>query len=76
MRLKQAILEFIANEFQIENSETLLDTSWEELGVKGDQLTDLLRRLQDALGIILPEDQVGSLETVGDLVNLVAEDEI
>ncbi len=76
MRLKQAILEFLGNEFKLEGHDLAADTTFAELGASGAQLTDLLHRLQDALEIILPEEKVSTIETVGDLLNVVEEEEL
>ncbi len=74
MRLKQAILEFLANELHLETSAIIAETSFAELGVDENQLTELLQRLQEALGIILPEEKVSTVMSVADLLDMV-EDE-
>lgn len=71
MRLKQAILEFLANELHLETSAIIAETSFAELGVDENQLTELLQRLQEALGIILPEDKVSPAMSVADLLDMV-----
>lgn len=71
MRLKQAILEFLANELHLETPAITAEASFAELGVDATQLADLLSRLQESLGIILPEDKVATMTTVGDLLDLV-----
>ena len=71
MRLQQAILEFLANELHLETPAITAEASFAELGVDATQLTDLLQRLQESLGIILPEDKVATMTTVGDLLDLV-----
>jgi acyl carrier protein len=75
MRLKQVILEFLGNEFQLESHAISGDTTFVELGVSSSGMPDLLHRLQDALGIILPEDQTAGIETVDDLLDLIDEEE-
>ncbi len=67
MRLKQAIIEFLANELHLETSAITAETLFAEVGVEASALPDLLHRLQDALGIILPEDKVADITVVGDL---------
>ncbi len=74
MRLKQAILEFLANELHLETSAIIAETSFAELGVDENQLTDLLQRLQEALGIILPEEKVSTVMSVADLLDMVDDD--
>ena len=71
MRLKQAILEFLANELHLETSAITDETTFAELGVNPGEQADLLHRLQDALTIILPEDKVATMTTVGDLLEAV-----
>lgn len=71
MRLKQAILEFLANELHLETPAITTETTFAELGVDAAQLSDLLQRLQESLGIILPEDKVPTITAVGDLLDMV-----
>lgn len=71
MRLKQAILEFLANELHLETSAIIAETSFAELGVDENQLTEMLQRLQEALGIILPEEKVSTNMSVADLLDMV-----
>ncbi len=71
MRLKQATLEFLANELHLETSAITAESSFAELGVDATQMADLLQKLQEALGIILPEDKVATISTVGDLLEMV-----
>lgn len=73
MRLKTATLEFLANELHLEAAAITAEASFAEVGVDAAALPDLLHRLQDALGIILPEDKVDNLVSVGDLLDLVEE---
>jgi len=75
MRIQQAILEFLGNEFQLESQSINTDTTFAELGVFGASLNDLLQRLQDALSIVLPEEKLANMTTVGDLLEIVQEDD-
>lgn len=71
MRLKQAIIEFLANELHLETAAVTSETTFAEVGVEASALADLLHRLQDSLGIILPEDKVANISSVGDLLEAV-----
>ncbi len=75
MRLKKAILEFLSDELHFEAANMMEETSFAELGVTPAQLPELLHRLQDALGIILPEEKLSEIGTIADLLELVDENE-
>ena len=68
MRLQQAIIEFLANELHLDTGAITAESSLAELGINEAAQVDLLQRLQDALGIILPEDKVSNITTVGDIL--------
>lgn len=76
MRLQSAVTEFLANELHLESGLINSDTNFSDLGLDSVRLTDLLTHLQEALGIILPEDRLPQIETVGDLYQLVEEVEV
>lgn len=77
MQIKKAITEFISDEFKLDPQTLNPDTSFTaDLGLTPEGLTDFLQRLQDSLNIILPEDKVPQVTTVGQLLELVSEDEI
>lgn len=68
MNIQIAIIQFLANEFHLEPESVTEDTSFDQdLGLNPDQIADLLRNLQDALNLSLPEEAVGSITTVGQL---------
>lgn len=75
MRLKQAVLEFLANELHLEVSALNEESTFAELGVDETYQADLLERLQESLGIILPEEKASSIATIGDLLDAVEEQE-
>lgn len=75
MRLKKAVLEFLSDELHFEAANMMEETSFAELGVTATQLPELLHRLQDALGIILPEERLGEIATIADLLELVDDHE-
>ncbi len=75
MRLHQAIIEFLANELHLDVAAITAETTFAELGVTPDQQSDLLQRMQESLGIILPEDQVSNIQTVGDVLAAAGDQE-
>ena len=76
MQVVPAIIQFLANEFQLNPDHLNPDTSFTaDLGLTPEQLTDLLQRLQESLGVTLPEDKIQSLTTIGSLLDLFEEDD-
>ena len=76
MQVAPAIIQFLANEFQLDPDHLNPDTSFPtDLGLTAEQLTDLLQRLQESLGVILPEDKVPAIATIGNLLELFEEDD-
>jgi acyl carrier protein len=68
-QLEQAIKSFIANEFKLSGLD-LDDPDFsfaEELGLNLSQIEDFLNRLQESLGISIPEDKLSQIQTLGDL---------
>lgn len=66
MNIRLAIIQFLANEFHLEAENITEDTNFsEDLGLNPDQIAELLKNLQDALNIVLPED--ADITTVGQL---------
>lgn len=75
MQLTKAILEFLGDDLHLNVDSLTPETSFSDLGLNAPQTQQLFSHLQDALGIILPEDKLASIQTVGDLLNLVEEEE-
>ncbi|MCW2606451.1 MAG: Phosphopantetheine attachment site [Frankiales bacterium] len=48
------------------------DVSWKDLSVDSLALVEYCMAVEDALGVSLPEDEVGRTATVGAFVDLVA----
>jgi acyl carrier protein len=68
--LKQAIFEFLANEFHLRPEDILPDTDFYlDMNLTKEQLTDLIERMQDALNIILPDDKISEIKSVADLID-------
>lgn len=67
-KINQAISAFIINEFKLEPKSLDEDLHFtEDLGLSGEQLTDFLSRLQEALSLIIPEEKITQIHTLGDL---------
>ncbi len=75
MRLQQAIIEFFANELHLEPTAITAESTFAEIGITPDQQADLMQRLQEALGIILPEDQMANMQTIGDVLEAAGDQE-
>lgn len=76
MQIAPAIIQFLANEFQLDPDHLNPDTSFSvDLELSPEQLANLLQRLQESLGIILPEDKIPGLTTIGNLLELFEEDD-
>lgn len=76
--IEQAITQFLADEFHVDPKDVLLDTDFAlDFGLNPDQLADFIERLQDALELVIPEEKIESIKTVGDLfASLTPETEI
>lgn len=67
--LETAIIQFLADEFHLQPDNLIPDTDFiVDLGLSPEQVQDLITRLQDSLDFILPEDKVGQISTLGDLL--------
>ena len=75
-QLETAIIEFLANEFKLKTGNINPDTSFTtDLGLSAGELQDLFQRLQDSLNIILPEDKLGQVNTIADLLEITRDEE-
>jgi acyl carrier protein len=76
MNIKNAIIQFLANEFHMEADNINEDTSFEtDFGLNSDQIVELLQKLEDSLNIELPEDQTPDITTVGNLLESIESEE-
>ncbi len=72
MNIKNAIIQFLANEFHMEADSINEDTSFEtDFGLNASQVEELLQKLEESLNIILPEEQTSSIVTVGQLLESI-----
>ena len=61
-------------EIKVQGGESAqLTTSWEELDVDSLDLVELVRSLEDAYGIQVPDEKLDGVTTVGDAVRLTIE---
>ena len=73
--LKSAILNFLADEFKKDLATVTPDLNFTtDLDLTEQNVSDLLQRLQDSLNVILPEDKLAQILTVGDLINALEQD--
>lgn len=71
--LKDAIIQFIANEFKLQPETISEDLSFaDDLSLSPEEVIDLLQRLQDALDFVLPEDT--KVQSLGDLFETIKTD--
>jgi acyl carrier protein len=70
--LKQAIIEYLADEFHLNSDQISEDTQFAaDLNLTPPQILDLLQRLQDALNFSLPEDKLTEINSVMDLFEIL-----
>ena len=68
-----AIIEIIAREAKCSPEDITLNTSMNELGIDSLKAIVILSELEDLLGIDIPNEIIGSINTVGDIVTKVDE---
>jgi acyl carrier protein len=74
--IKNAIIEFIANEFKLDPQTVGDDLNFSiDLGLTPPAIQDLLQRLQDSLDFTLPEDKLNNITSIEDLVLLLDDQE-
>ncbi|KKS32546.1 MAG: hypothetical protein UU93_C0006G0025 [Candidatus Amesbacteria bacterium GW2011_GWA2_42_12] len=74
MQLSKAILEFLSDDLHLSVDSLTPETSFADLGLSPVQTQNLLSKMQDALGMILPEDKIATILTIGDLLNISEEE--
>ena len=71
-QLQTAVIQFLANEFQVEADTINMDTSLiEDFNLNPQQITDLMQRMQESLGLILPEEKINQLQTISDIIDIL-----
>ena len=68
-----AIIEIIAREAKCSTEEITLYTRLDDLGIDSLKAIVILSELEDRLGIEIPNEIIGSIHTVGDIVTKVDE---
>jgi acyl carrier protein len=68
-----AVIEIIAREAKCSPREVTLDTRLDVLGIDSLKAIVILSELEDVLGIEIPNEIIGSIYTVGDVVSKVDE---
>ncbi|HWR87618.1 MAG TPA: acyl carrier protein [Acidiferrobacterales bacterium] len=68
-----AVIEIIAREAKCSTEDITLNTGLNELGIDSLKAIVILSELEDLLGIDIPNEIIGSINTVGDIVTKVDE---
>jgi acyl carrier protein len=68
-----AVIEIIAREAKCSTGEITLNTSLDVLGIDSLKAIVILSELEDLLGIEIPNEILGSINTVGDIVAKIDE---
>ena len=63
-----AVIEIIAREAKCSTEDITLNTGLNELGIDSLKAIVILSELEDLLGIDIPNEIIGSINTVGDIV--------
>lgn len=70
--LKNAILQFLGNEFQMDPAAIREDLNFEiDLGLNQAEVADVLQRLQDALDFPAPEEKLTQVHSIEDLFRIL-----
>jgi len=68
-----AVIEIIAREAKCSTEQITLNTGLDDLGIDSLKAIVILSELEDILGIEIPNEIIGSIKTVGDVVNKIDE---
>jgi acyl carrier protein len=68
-----AVIEIIAREAKCSTEQITLNTGLDDLGIDSLKAIVILSELEDVLGIEIPNEIIGSIKTVGDIVNKIDE---
>ncbi len=68
-----AVIEIIARELKCPTGEITLNTGLSDLGIDSLKAIIILSELEERLGIEIPNEIIGSIHTVGDIVTKVDE---
>ena len=68
-----AVIEIIAREAKCSTEQITLNTGLDDLGIDSLKAIVILSELEDRLGIEIPNEIIGSIKTVGDIVAKIDE---
>ena len=70
----ETLIKMLAEEFNIEESEIEATSKLEaDLGINSLELAELAFRLEDEFGVVVEDDDIPSLITVGDVASYIEE---
>lgn len=70
--IKEKIIELIATQFNLEESEINLDTSFkDDLNADSLDLVELVMALEDEFNLEVEDEDVDSIKTVGDAIDYI-----
>ena len=70
----ETLIKMLAEDFNIEESEIEATSKLEaDLGINSLELAELAFRLEDEFGVVVEDDDIPSLITVGDVANYIEE---
>ena len=66
----EQVRKLLAHQFEVDENTITMDTNIaDDLGADSLDMVELLSRLEDEEGIVIPEEDLDSLATVGDIVD-------
>ena len=66
----EQVRQLLAHQFEVDENTITMDTNIaDDLGADSLDMVELLSRLEDEEGIVIPEEDLDSLATVGDIVD-------
>ncbi len=63
----------ICTEFEIDEEEVTMSTTFEDLGVDSLDLVDLVMTVEDEFSLELPDEELEKMKTVADIVKYIEE---
>lgn len=70
----EKLREIVAEQLSVEEDEINMETSFrDDLGADSLDLYELAEMLKDEYGVEIPEEEVGNLLTVGDVIRFLAD---
>ena len=66
--IERKVIDLIAQKKRLDPAAIALDATFEQLGLDSLDSIDLLFSIEDAFGIVVPDDAVASMKSVGQVV--------